>query len=71
MPRVKTSVTDGPMTFGELWARGVDALLRRELDVALRAFEEAAKLRPDDAGVQANLLRLNQMGVGKKAGVGR
>jgi CheY-like chemotaxis protein len=70
-PRVKTSVTENPMTFGDLWAQGVDALLRRELDVALRAFEEAAKLRPDDAGVQANLLRLNQMGVGKKAGVGR
>ena len=69
-PRVITSVTESPVTFNELWTRGVDALLRRDFETAVLAFEAAEGLQPDHAGVQANLLRLKDMGYRKKVGVG-
>lgn len=49
-------------TFDELWARGVDALLKREYTIAASAFAEAGRIRPGHAGVLANLRRLKEMG---------
>jgi CheY-like chemotaxis protein len=49
-------------SFDELWNRGVDALLCRDFALAVQAFSTAAKLRPHDPAVKANLLRLRQMG---------
>ena len=48
----------------------MDALLRRDFETAVLAFEAAEGLQPDHAGVQANLLRLKDMGYRKKVGVG-
>jgi DNA-binding response OmpR family regulator len=49
-------------TFDELWAVGVEALLKREHAVAARAFRAAGELRQGHPGVLANLRRLKEMG---------
>lgn len=66
----KTEVTPAPKppSFDELWSRGVDALLRREYGVAVESFVAASKLRPEDLRIQANLLRLKEMGYVKQTG---
>jgi len=49
-------------TFDELWTRGVDALLAREFEDAMRAFLAADAVHPGDPRVVANLVRLKEMG---------
>jgi CheY-like chemotaxis protein len=61
-PPAKSARAERPATFDELWSQGVEALLRREFGTAARAFSAAGKLRPDDPRIQANLLRLREMG---------
>jgi CheY-like chemotaxis protein len=65
---VKTVRGERPATFDNLWTRGVEALLRREFEAAACAFSAAEKLRPGDPRVQANLIRLKEMGHLKNAG---
>ncbi len=50
--------------FDELYESGVDALLGRNYEVALRDFTEASELVSDDPRVIANLSRLREMGYG-------
>lgn len=50
--------------FGELWDRGIQALLSKDYPAALKAFLEAQVLRPDDPRVTANLKRLEDLGFG-------
>lgn len=53
--------------FESNWDTGVMALLRRDFPAALEAFRSAARLRPADPGVRANLTRLREMGFGAGA----
>jgi len=50
--------------FDELFDDGVEALLSRRFDDAYAAFAQAARIRPDDHKVEANLARLRDMGYG-------
>ena len=47
--------------FDRAWNTGVDSLLDRNYDEALRAFKMAQKIDPDHAGVRANLERLGEL----------
>lgn len=49
--------------FTSLWDQALDALLRKDHATALRAFEEAQLLRPDDQKVAANIRRLRDLGM--------
>ena len=66
--RTDVQVAAKAATFDELWSRAVDALLRREYEAAAEGFLAASKLRPDDLRVQANLMRLKEMGYIKETG---
>ena len=48
--------------FDALWNQGIEALLERRHTDARRAFEQARRIRPDDARCLANLERLTAMG---------
>ena len=50
--------------FGDAMERGLEAMLAKDYPLALLAFEQAQAIRPDDRTVQANLTRLQDMGVG-------
>lgn len=50
--------------FESTWDAGVSALLRKDFPTALAAFRSAARLRPADPSVRANLTRLREMGFG-------
>jgi CheY-like chemotaxis protein len=56
--------------FDELWDEALTALLSKELERALALFREAARLRPGDKRVEANLARLRDLGVGGPEGAG-
>jgi hypothetical protein len=45
--------------------RAVDAVLAKNHAAAYEAFLEASRIRPGDARVVSNLIRLRQMGFGK------
>ncbi len=49
--------------FAEAFERGVDALLRKDYHTALQAFTEADLIAPGERRVQANLQRLQAMGI--------
>ena len=49
--------------FDEAWEEGVNALLERDLPVAMRAFLRAGAIRPGDRRVEANVNRLRELGV--------
>ncbi len=53
--------------FGQHWEAGVDALLMRDYAAALDEFETAQALKPDDRKVEANIKRLQDMGIGSRA----
>ncbi|MCL2723393.1 MAG: DUF4388 domain-containing protein [Polyangiaceae bacterium] len=58
----KVADVQSTKTFDELYDEGIDAILRRRFEDALRAFNEANVVRPGDPCVRANLERLAQMG---------
>ncbi|MBL8938422.1 MAG: response regulator [Archangium sp.] len=51
----------GQEEFDSLWDQGVEALLHRQYDEALLAFDRCNQLRPDDRRVLANLSRLQTL----------
>lgn len=51
----------GQEAFDSLWDQGVEALLHRQYDEALLAFDRCNQLRPDDRRVLANLSRLQTL----------
>lgn len=51
----------GLESFDALWDQGVEALLHRRYDEALKAFNQCNQLRPDDRRVLANLARLQTL----------
>ncbi|MBM4776528.1 MAG: response regulator [Archangiaceae bacterium] len=51
----------GHEEFDSLWDQGVEALLHRQYDEALLAFDRCNQLRPDDRRVLANLSRLQTL----------
>jgi CheY-like chemotaxis protein len=53
---------DDAQRFGEVWDRGIGALLGKDYAGALQAFLEARTLKPDDPRVAANLKRLEDLG---------
>jgi hypothetical protein len=65
-PPAGTAEASGEETsrFASTWDAGVSALLRKDLPAALEAFQAAARLRPEDPSVKANLARLGAMGFG-------
>ncbi len=52
--------------FSEAMERGLEAMLAKDYEQALAAFEAAAEIRPDDRVVEANLRRLEDMGIGNQ-----
>jgi CheY-like chemotaxis protein len=54
--------------FSEAMESGLEAMLAKDYDRALGAFEEARKIRPENRVVEANLARLRDMGVGEDGG---
>ncbi len=62
-PELSTFMTAEDVQFERAWESGVDALLSRSYEQALRSFTEAAALRPHDGRVRANLRRLGELGV--------
>lgn len=50
--------------FESLWDAGIAALLEKDFPRALEVFRSAARIRPDDANLRANLSRLRDMGFG-------
>jgi hypothetical protein len=56
-----SAADDGP-AFDAASERALTALLNKDYPEAARAFLEAARLRPDDARVRANLERLRALG---------
>jgi DNA-binding response OmpR family regulator len=61
-PGAPTSAPTSAPTFDELWATGVEALLKKDYPRARVAFLAARTLRPDDGRVGANLKRLADLG---------
>lgn len=57
--------------FEEAWDRAIAALLEKNYDEALRAFEHAGSLRPGDSKVIANVERLRALGAGDGASSAR
>ena len=56
------AIPDEEQRFGEVWDRGINALLSKDYPGALQAFLEARGLKPDDPRVAANLKRLEDLG---------
>ena len=63
-PRELLTVARLSAGFSDVYERGVDALLARDYRRAFAAFSEARELSPDDRRVEANLVRLREMGFG-------
>lgn len=58
---VRPTPVPGQEEFDNLWDQGVEALLHRQYDEALLAFDRCNQLRPDDRRVLANLSRLQTL----------
>lgn len=58
---VRPTPIPGQEEFDSLWDQGVEALLHRQYDEALLAFDRCNQLRPDDRRVLANLSRLQTL----------
>jgi hypothetical protein len=58
---VRPTPVPGQEEFDSLWDQGVEALLHRNYDEALLAFDRCNQLRPDDRRVLANLSRLQTL----------
>ncbi len=56
----------GDTEFANHYDRAISALMRKDYQAAVAAFDLARALRPDDATVNANLARLEAMGHRKK-----
>lgn len=48
--------------FDDAWETGMNALLEKNYETALEAFLRAQKLKPEDTRVEANLVRLKELG---------
>ena len=66
--RPPAGTTEAPVEetsrFASAWDAGVSALLRKDLPAAVEAFRAAARHRPEDPRLKANLARLGAMGFG-------
>ncbi len=54
--------------FDDLFDEAITALLARDMEKAYDLFVAAARLRPDDKRVEANLVRLRDLGIGGPGG---
>ncbi|MFO0616360.1 MAG: response regulator [Polyangiaceae bacterium] len=63
-PRELATVARLAAGFSDVYERGVDALLAKDYRKAYAAFLEARELSPEDRRVEANLVRLREMGFG-------